>query len=70
MLPGLVYYARDRRFFLRALIPVVDYFADALLLEGWDNVTNLLQMKSRDILDYGAKATIYAKRRQKAMNNK
>ena len=63
----LAHYARHLGFFLCVIMPAADYYADGLLLEGWETVSGVLKLPVKDVFSYGVKATIYAKRREKAM---
>lgn len=51
-----------RGFFRQVNLSVGIYYADMLILNGWDNLTNLLMLDIKSLIWWGQRAEKYAKR--------
>ena len=52
-------------FFRQINLYIGTYYADVLVLNGWDNLSNLLNLDIETVILYGKRAEEYAKRYNK-----
>lgn len=44
------------------MISFANYYIEALVLNGWDSLSNLLKLDFADLVYYGERAILYAKK--------
>ena len=50
------------KFFRHVMISFANYYIEALVLNGWDSLSNLLKLDFADLVYYGERAILYAKK--------